>query len=422
MGAYGDVSGDPVQGGPGGVGGEDHVDGFDPAVEGGVEIGDRTGPEQRGQHVEAEVAGDAGRVAEADDGRVGGRVGARTVVYVPDDHRPPVRLHDLDALRLSPGHLHGLRVGVDRVPAVRAERLHAPVRRAAQLLPVEVLVVGHRVGDRPGHAARVPEVGDARDAGDGEAHHVELGAGEPDLLVDARVLDEAVRVARDDRGPGGGAGAGEQPAVGAGGAGAVGGEEGRAVVAEPAGDLFAPEFGGESGEEDVGGEPDAERGPGLPAAGGEPGGGELRCAGGPFGQARVDPVDVRAHPGGGRRREPVVAAAGGVGEPGPPGEPVPVDGLRTEVRGGRAEHPVALGLQLPGAVQGGVVALGAGERERAAGLQVGYPPVVPEDLEAVGRPVARSAVRSLAVDVSGRHRSAHPLLPVVFSHSPAPEN
>ncbi len=484
--AHGDVSGDPVQRGPRGVGGQDHVDGFDPAVQRGVEILDRTGPEQRGQHVEAEVPGDAGRVAEADEGgvvphvrrvryirrvrqirRVGPTVGVRTAPYalrvpytrrvpyirrvrparqiqrvrrvprvrhLPDDHRPPVRLHDLHRLRLAARHLDGLRMGVGPVPAVRAQGLHPAVRRAAQLLAVEVLVVGHRVGDRPGHPARVAEVCDARDAWDGQAHHVELGAGEPQLLVDARVLDEAVRVTGDDRGAGGGAGAGEEPAVGAGGAGAVGGEEGRTVVPEPAGDLLTPELGGEPGEEDVGGEPDAERGPGLPAAGGEPGGGELRGAGGPFGQARVDPVDVRAHPGGGPGRQPLVAAAGGVGEPGPPGEPVPVDGLGAQVRGGRAEQPVALGLQLPGPVHSGVVALGAGERERAAGPQVGYPPVVPEDLEGSGplgplrlpdppdplEPPGHARTRSLAVDASGRHRSAHPLFPVVFGHSPAP--
>ncbi|ESU50632.1 hypothetical protein P376_1380 [Streptomyces sp. HCCB10043] len=52
---------------------------------------------------------------------------------------------------------------------------------------------------------------------------------------------------------------------------------------------------------------------------------------------------------------------------------------------------------------------------------MGYPPVVPEEFVAHGflRPVG-SLARSLAVDVSG-HRSAHPLLPVVFSHSPAPD-
>jgi hypothetical protein len=69
----------------------------------------------------------------------------------------------------------------------------------------------------------VAEVGDAGDAGDGEADDVELGAGEPDLLVDAGILDVAVRVAREDGVAGGGAGAGDQPAVAAGGARAVGG-------------------------------------------------------------------------------------------------------------------------------------------------------------------------------------------------------
>lgn len=39
------------------------------------------------------------------------------------------------------------------------------------------------------------EVGESGDAGDGEADDVDVRADQMDLLVDARVLDEAVRVA-----------------------------------------------------------------------------------------------------------------------------------------------------------------------------------------------------------------------------------
>lgn len=96
--------------------------------------------------------------------------------------------------------------------------------------------------------------------------------------------------------------------------------------------------------------------------------------------------------------------------------------------------------------------LGAGQREGVGGPQVGYPPVVAEHLEvpdtfdvlagaevpagigvlagaevpaghsrtAPERPgtAGRTRTRSLAVDARG-HRVAHPLLPVVSSHSPA---
>ena len=83
-------------------------------------------------------------------------------------------------------------------PAVWAEGFDA-VRSTAELFGVEVLVVRHRVGDRPGDLARVTEVRDTRNPWHGEADHVVLGAGQPELLVDARAFDVPMWVARDDR-------------------------------------------------------------------------------------------------------------------------------------------------------------------------------------------------------------------------------
>ncbi|GAA3227793.1 hypothetical protein GCM10020256_39410 [Streptomyces thermocoprophilus] len=279
VGADGHPAGDAVQEAAVGVGGLDDVDGFGPQVEGVVDVGDGAGAQQRQQRAEAEVGGDAGRGAQAERER-----GAVVEAFgAAGDDGAAVGLDDLDLDGVLAGDLDGLGVAGGAVPApVGAECLDAGAG-AAQPLVVEVLVVGHGVGDGPGDGAGVAEVGEAGDAGDGEADDVELVAGEPYLLVDAGVLDEPVRVAGEDRLPGGGAVAGEEPAVAAGGAGAVGGEQADRVGPQVPYRLLAPQFGGEPGEQDVRGQPDAERGPRLPAAGGEAGRVELggrRCAGG----------------------------------------------------------------------------------------------------------------------------------------------
>lgn len=79
-----------------GVGGVDDVDGLGPAVEGAVDVGDGTGAQQGGQDGEAEVAADAGRVAE-------GEGLAAAVRLVPDDDGAARGLQDLDLDRVGAG-------------------------------------------------------------------------------------------------------------------------------------------------------------------------------------------------------------------------------------------------------------------------------------------------------------------------------
>lgn len=397
-GADRDAAGDPVQDAALGVGGLDDVDRLGPGVQGTVHVGDPAGPQQRQQGAEAEVAGDARRVPQAD--------GQWSAVVQPlraaRDHRAPVGLQDLHLDGVLPGHVDRFGVPGGPVPApVRAEGLDAGPG-AAQALAVEVLVVGHGVGDGPGDRAGVAEVGDAGDAGHGEADHVELVAGQADLLVDAGVLDEAVRVAREERVPGDGALPGDQPAVAAGGAGAVGGEQADRLRAEVPYRLLAPELRGEAGEQDVGGQPHGERGPGLPAAGGEADPGEL--GGGTrevtltdVGEAFVDAVDVRLHPLGrlgvllGERG---LAAAGGVFQPDAAREHVPGEGARAEERRRGALRAVPFDLQLPGPVAGGDQALCPGEGDGVGSTQVRDAPGVPVDL---GRHRAPSLCRAAAL-------------------------
>lgn len=278
---------DAVQQAAFGVGGVDDVDRLGPAVEGAVDVGDGAGAQQGGEGGEPEVAADAGRVAQGEGlgaavgvgvgvgvsiGVVGAGVGPGAEVAVrAHDHRAAGGLQDLHLDVVAAGHGDGLRVARDGLPdPARAERLDGAVRAAAQPLDVQVLVVGHRVGDGPGGGAGVPEVGEAGHTGDGEAQDVVVRAGQADLLVDARVLDEAVRVARDDRRAAGGAVARHHPAVAAGDAGAVGGEEGERLVSEGAGHALAPQLGGEAGEQDVRGDPDRQRHPRLPGEGARP--------------------------------------------------------------------------------------------------------------------------------------------------------
>ncbi len=143
------------------------------------------------------------------------------------------------------------------------------------------------------------------------------------------------------------------------------------------------------------------------------GAGEPLVAGGAFGQPVVDAVHVRPDPGGGVGVERLVAAAGGVSEPGPAGEPVPGDGFRAEEGGAGALGAVALDLQLPGAVEGGGAALGVGEAVGVGGAEMGDAPVVAVELEAVGSGgIGSGGVRSGGVCVGvvrvGHKAHTHP--------------
>src|SRR5919199_1494689 len=82
-----------------------------------------------------------------------------------------------------------------------------------EALQVEVLVVGAGVGDAPGDARVVGEVGEGGDAGEGVADDVELRAGEVVLVVDVRHVGRAVRVAGHQRLARGGATAVDRPVV-----------------------------------------------------------------------------------------------------------------------------------------------------------------------------------------------------------------
>ncbi len=243
--AHRHLPGDPVQQTALGVGGLDDVDGLGPQVDGTVDVGDPAGAQQRQQRAEAEVGGDAGWVAQGQgegrgvvvpgvgEIRVGTFLQIGETLRPADDHRPPLGLDHLDLDRLLPRHLHHLGVPGGPPPhPVRPQGLHSRPG-TPQPLPVQVLVVGHGVGDGPGDRARVAEVADARDARDGEADDVELRAGEVDLLVDAGILDESVRVTGDERVPGDGPLPAHQPAVAAGGARPVRGEQARAWPGGP---------------------------------------------------------------------------------------------------------------------------------------------------------------------------------------------
>ncbi len=213
------------------------------------------------------------------------------------------------------------------------------------------------------------------DAGHGEADDVELRAGQVDLLVDAGVLDDTVRVTPAMiacpvvvRSP-----LTSQPLLPA----VPGPSAAKRATAS------GPRCAVMCSRQSLAGKP-AKRmcvasqtpsGVQLPAAGGETGACEPGAAP-PFGQPLVHPVDVGPHPcvrlrvlllQGGE------AAAGGVREPGSPGEPVPGQGSGPEEGRGGALRAVPLDLQLPSTVTGGHPALGAGEFVRVVRAQVRDP-------------------------------------------------
>ena len=129
---------------------DDHVvDRSHPRVEGAVDVVDRPCAEQGQQRVEAEVAEDRRRVADGEPA---------ASVAVDLEQWPPLGGQRLDGDRVGAAHRDGLLAAVDHV---------------VEGLLEDVLVVRHRVGDRPGHLAGVREVLHARDAREGEAEDVD---------------------------------------------------------------------------------------------------------------------------------------------------------------------------------------------------------------------------------------------------------
>ena len=246
---------------------------------------------------------------------------------------------------------------------------------APQPLGVHVLVVGHRVRDRPRDVTRVGEVLDAGHAREREPGDVELVAGQPHLLVDARALDRAVRVARDQReaarralaaGRPGVAPAGQRPLV----------REETGVVAEHLAGARRPELAGQAREEQLLGVEDRERSPLLPRRRRQVEGQEL---GGVGVQAVVDALDVRRDERLRLGRQPGVGPAGGGGDAGTPGEAVPGQPGGAEDLGGGAGRAAAQELQLPGPVPRGDLPLAAREVREGSRAHVRDAPGVPED-------------------------------------------
>ena len=90
------------------------------------------------------------------------RLEPAAAVAVDLEQRPALGGQHLDGHRVGAAHRDGLLVAVDHV---------------VEGLLEDVLVVGHRVGDRPGHLAGVREVLDAGHAREGEADDVERSSG-----------------------------------------------------------------------------------------------------------------------------------------------------------------------------------------------------------------------------------------------------
>lgn len=246
-----------------------------------------------------------------------------------------------------------------------------PVRGLVRQGPVvdELLVVRHRVGDDPRDVTRVPEVGHAGHAGEGEAEHVDpvvLGD-EMHLLVDARALEQPVRVGGEERCAGRAAGRRHRPGVAARQRRVPvrRGEDVGPAPAERALDVLSPQLVGIAAEEHVVDEEDADRRPRRPPSGLHAGGGHLGGARSTDLHAVVDAVDVGLqpgrdlrllldHPGPAPQRERV--------EPCPGGELVDGSaGLVTQPVGEPAGAAAPVGLDLPGPVVSARPALGVRE-------------------------------------------------------------
>ncbi|GGP81081.1 hypothetical protein GCM10010140_07420 [Streptosporangium pseudovulgare] len=323
--------------------------GEEPVAQGLGDVAGAAGAQQRQQRVEAQFAAGTGGRTQADR-LAGGPVDV--------DDRAACRFDDLNLDRVAAAYRDPLDVVRHGGPAVHLPDLDPPVA-AAQPFAVEVLVVGHGVGDGPGDRAGVAEVRHARNAGEGQPGHVEFGAGEADLLVDPRQFEYAVRVAGDHGGPSGARVPRHRPGVAARARRPLHGEEVAGLGAQGGADVGTPQLVREGREEDVLNEEDAERRPGPPRVGSAAGRAELRGAG--VRQGVVDAVHVGLDPAPGLREQSLEAAAGGVVQPGPPGETVPGHVCGAQSFGQSALGSPFLGLHLPGAIGDGRRTLRVGQ-------------------------------------------------------------
>ena len=194
------------------VGDERAVDRLHPERERGRHVVDGARSQQGQEGGETQVEPDLGGRAQAV--RRGRRLGA-AAPFEPGDDRAASGDHHghLDVGSIT--HHHRLDRLHDRLPPLQTSSPQPTLGRTLQLLDREVLVVGHGVGDSPRDGAGVGEVLHAGHAGKAEPHHVELGAGEADLLVAAGQVDGAVRVTGQQRLCGGRAVAPDHPRVAA---------------------------------------------------------------------------------------------------------------------------------------------------------------------------------------------------------------
>src|SRR4029453_9866045 len=117
-----------------------------------------------------------------------------------------------------------------------------------------------------------------RNTGDREAEYVVLRAGQPDLLVDPRALDVAVRIARDDRLTCRRVRSGDQPPVAPRRMRPLGTEQLQRLVAQMVRDMGPPQLRREPGKQPMDRQPGPQRGPRLPLVQRQPGLGELRSS------------------------------------------------------------------------------------------------------------------------------------------------
>src|SRR5262249_57859295 len=104
----------------------------------------------------------------------------------PGDHRAVDGLGDVHADRRAAADRDFLGPGRGGQPFTAVEVARRFCR--VELLDVQVVDVGHGVGDAPGHVLVVPEVREPGDAGHGEADRVELIAAQVHLRVHAGQL------------------------------------------------------------------------------------------------------------------------------------------------------------------------------------------------------------------------------------------